>query len=237
MKENIEDSARVLQNNLPKTVKPLLNTLINEKTEPEQYGAAMFELGCVLGQQLQACLKSSSQIPLLVSTAEDADFLAAGVYSQLSGHGVHAKRVVFWNNHYQLEGTKMSVAPIVHSFFEQGYQQAKDMIVVKSILSGSCVVRTNILALIENVNPERIFILAPVMHKNAKAKLRAEFPEDVANKFEFLYFAEDKERLEDGEVVPGIGGQVYLRLGISEQPVKTGYIPKVIQELLEHRTA
>lgn len=235
MKTKIDDNARVLQSNLPSTVQPLLNILINKNTKPQQYGETMYKLGSELGQQLSAYFNSSSQSPLLVSTAEDADFLSAGVYSQLYANKINAKRVVFWNNHYQLEGARISVAPIVHSFFEKDYKQSKDMIIVKSILSGSCVVRTNILALIEDINPDRIFILAPVMHENAKGKLRTEFPEDIASKFEFLYFAEDKKRLDDGEVIPGIGGQVYQRLGIGEQPVKTGYIPKVIQEILEHR--
>ena len=40
----------------------------------------------------------------------------------------------------------------------------------------------------------------------------------------------DDERTVEGEVVPGIGGQVYELLGIDNQPVLTGYMPNLVKK-------
>ena len=61
--------------------------------------------------------------------------------------------------------------------------------------------------------------------------MRKEFPDEIANKFNFISFRIDGERAEDGEVIPGIGGQVYQLLGIGDQPALNGYMPDVVKEL------
>jgi hypothetical protein len=45
-----------------------------------------------------------------------------------------------------------------------------------------------------------------------------------------LFFAEDDERTEDGIVLPGIGGDVYERLGFEGQETKNRFIPKIVRE-------
>lgn len=107
------------------------------------------------------------------------------------------------------------------------------MIVCKSIIYTSCVVRTNLLYMIEQVQPKRIVIAAPVMFEGAEEKLRREFPTQISGKFEFLYFAVDDEANAQGEVIPGIGGIVYERLGIGNARTKNQYTPEIVWERLE----
>lgn len=208
------------------TAKRALDDLL-QANDPSAYQAVMVQLGTYLGDALDGAISDDDKC-LLVSTAEDADYLSYGVLSQLKRkHQVST--AVFWNNHYTSAGG--SIAPIVHEFIEPGYEQATSLVVVKSVMSGSCVVRTNILALMDKVHAKEIFVLAPVMHSGSEGALRSEFPTEVSSKFKFIYFAKDEERTEDGEVVPGIGGSVYHRLGLSNQPAKTGYMPNLVRQL------
>ncbi|HLO47808.1 MAG TPA: hypothetical protein VK211_05245, partial [Kamptonema sp.] len=56
------------------------------------------------------------------------------------------------------------------------------------------------------------------------------FEKDIYEKFNFIYFAEDDERTQEGEVIPGIGGIVYERLGFEGQDDKNRYIPEIVKE-------
>jgi hypothetical protein len=42
------------------------------------------------------------------------------------------------------------------------------LIVVKSIISGACVVKTNLKNLIQDIEPQSISIVAPVMYSNSQ---------------------------------------------------------------------
>lgn len=53
--------------------------------------------------------------------------------------------------------------------------------------------------------------------------------EDADFLFQFFYFAKDDERTPEGEVIPGIGGNVYYRLGFEGQDSKNKYIPEVVK--------
>lgn len=217
-----------IANNLAKTH---LQGLLDSKKDPTSYRVHMEELGKLLAESLVSKL-SKSESCLVISTAEDADFLQAGVKSVLNSNSVDTKLAVFWNNHYQLP-SKDSVAPILHKFIEPGFEQAKNIIIVKSVMSGSCVVRTNLIAMLNQVkNAEKIFIVSPVMHKNSEKSLLNEFPSEISLKFNFVYFAKDavKDKM-SGEVIPGIGGQVYELLGLANQPVLTSYMPKIVERL------
>lgn len=207
-----------------------LQELLQNTQNPTVYREHMSALGSLLCQPIIQYLNNDV---LVISTAEDADYLQAGVQRELEQAQITYKLAIFWNNHYQLQNGK-SVAPIVHKYIEQNYHTAQSIIIVKSIMSGSCVVRTNLLELFDTVKQvERIFILSPVMYTNAENALKAEFPADIAEKFQFIYFAVDETRDQHtGEVIPGIGGQVYQLLGLDDQPVKVGYIPKIIESRL-----
>lgn len=74
--------------------------------------------------------------------------------------------------------------------------------------------------------------MAPVMYKDGMPNLIKEFPESVSSKFEFLTFAIDEDRLDNGEIVPGIGGMVYPRLGLGDIVAKNSYIPEMVMNRL-----
>ena len=73
-----------------------------------------------------------------------------------------------------------------------------------------------------------IVIMAPVMYKDAQPNLLKEFPEEISNKFHFLQFAVDEDR-QGNEVIPGIGGMVYPRLGLGDINKKNQYIPHMVR--------
>lgn len=206
-----------------------LSDLLTLTSDPEGYREKMTSLGCFLGGVLNDRVKKSASC-LVASTAEDADYLSQGVMNSLAAGGHKVKAAVFWNNHYSIPGG--SIAPIVHKFLQPGYEQAESLVVVKSVISGSCVVRTNILELIEKLIVEKIYIVSPVMHEKSEEALRREFPDEVSRKFEFIFFAIDKTKDASGEVKPGIGGQIYELLGMKDQPARTSFMPKLVLKSL-----
>lgn len=207
-----------------------LQDLLDSNSAPVAYRNSMIELGKLLADAVSPSLENKST--LIVSTAEDADYLQFGVSSSLKSKGIDTKLAVFWNHHYQLTNSS-SVAPIVHKFVEPGYKCVKNIIVVKSVMSGSCVVRTNLIEMLDEVKrAEHVFILSPVAHKNSEEKLKKEFPKHISDKFKFFCFAIDDKRDVSGEVIPGIGGQIYDLLGLSKQPVLSSYMPKVVEDLV-----
>lgn len=208
-----------------------LQGLLDCKNNPMSYRAHMQELGKLLAESFVSNLSKSEKC-LVISTAEDADFLQKGVKSVLDKNNVKTKIAVFWNNHYQLP-TKGSVAPIVHKFIEPGYEDSDSVIIVKSVMSGSCVVRTNLIAMLNEIkNAKRIFIVSPVVHKNSENSLIKEFPSEISSKFNFVYFAKDSQKDQNsGEVIPGIGGQVYELLGLKKQPALSSYMPDTVARL------
>jgi hypothetical protein len=79
------------------------------------------------------------------------------------------------------------------------------------------------------MRPKKILIVAPVIYHQATEKLKSEFESSVYEKFRFLYFAEDDERTSTGEVIPGIGGIVYDRLGFQGQDGKNRHTPELVK--------
>lgn len=209
-------------------VKENLQALLASTKNPEKYKQTMRRLGVLLGSVVKKQITHEDARCLIVSTAEDADYLSNGVRDVLS-ESFNTATAVFWNNHYS--SFNGSVAPIVHKYLQLGYEVSDTLVIVKSVISGSCVVRANILALIENINIQNIYIVSPVMHIYAADNLKKEFPPEIADKFVFVYFAQDAVRDEFGEVKPGIGGQIYNLLGLSDQPVKIDYMPELVKQL------
>ncbi len=121
----------------------------------------------------------------------------------------------------------LKVAPILKKYQEPSEKKVNYLVVVKSIISGACVVKTNLVNLIQKIEPEKIFIVAPVIYHNAEEKLKSEFESEIYDKFQFFYFAKDDERTPSGEVIPGIGGIVYDRLGFNGQEEKINILLKL----------
>ena len=103
------------------------------------------------------------------------------------------------------------------------------MVLVKSIVSTSCVVKTQLTRLMTDIQPQKVYIVAPVMYKDAARNLKEEFPSALAEKFEFITFAVDTERDEQHGVIPGIGGMVYPRLGLGDVHDKNRYMPELVK--------
>ncbi|WP_024666715.1 hypothetical protein [Pseudomonas syringae] len=212
----------------------MLSSLLDASHPPKTYQEIMYRIGRFLAEKLYQEHKISSRSKVcIVSTVEDADFLSKGVYDILSEKGQEIYFVCLWNQRERMYDGGVTVAPIIRKFAQPGYESAEEMIVVKSIISGSCVVKTNITALFDKIHPKKIHVVSPVMHEDSARKLLKEFPSNYAELFDFEFLAKDSERNNiTGEVSPGIGGNVYERLGFASQSDKNQYWPKLVKSML-----
>ncbi len=212
------------------SVQQLLKTLTDKNTTSGIYRDTMTKIGTKLGDYLLSQINDRNSDIYLACTVEDADFLARGILSKLENYLHNIGFACFWNQSFSpFEVEDLKVAPILKKYQEPTKSKIKYLIVIESIISGTCIVRTNLVNLIQKIEAEKIFIVAPVVYENTEAKLRDEFEESIYNKFQFFYFAKDDERTQDGEVIPGIGGNVYLRLGFKGQDNKNEYIPEIVK--------
>jgi len=204
-----------------------LSKLADFSTNSEDYSSSLYllgkELGTVLAEQI------TDKNICVACTVEDADFLAKGIIDSLSVLSSDISLACFWNQRQQA----LSIAPIIKKYREPAVNNAQVLVIVKSIISGACVVKTNLTNLIQDIEPTSIFIVAPVMHEDAQEKLNREFPNIISDKFNYIYFAVDDEKQVDGDLVPGIGGNVYQRLGFKDQNDKNKFIPKLVKERRE----
>ena len=167
----------------------------------------------------------------LATTVEDADFLAKGILSRLEENLKSVAFACFWNKRFSpFEIDDLKIAPILKKYQEPVEKKVNYLVVVKSIISGACVVRTNLNDLIQKIEPEKICIATPVIYYAAEEKLKSQFEKDISDKFQFFYFAKDDERTSEGEVIPGIGGMVYDRLGFKDQDDKNSYVPELVKK-------
>jgi hypothetical protein len=189
------------------------------------YREWMKALGGDLGAQLKSILPSDGQI-VVVTTVEDADFLSQGVLGAIDA-GERLRLFCYWNE----RNAERDIAPIISKYEEPlDEPRVSAVVVVKSVISGACVVRTNLtetLAKLRHNVP--VFVVAPVMHADARKKLRREFDRQVADRFRFITCAIDSEK--DGEnVQPGIGGSVYELLGLGDKHTKNRVRPTIVAE-------
>ena len=206
-----------------------LEALADKTTGVEEYRKAFHMLGEELGKVLAHEYKAiSAEHTMLVCASEDADWLATGVESGF-GRG-ELKKSVYWSSrevvHINEDGSKVEISPIEKAY-EEPIECCELLVIVKSIISTSCVVKTQLTRLIGKISPKQIAILAPVMYKDGIPNLKREFPEEISSRFKFVTFAIDDERV-GSEVVPGIGGMVYPRLGLVDMETKNHYIPEMV---------
>ncbi len=222
---------RIYASHIDTDIQESLNLLANVDTSVEQYKAAFVRLGHRLAQRFLDEHKDAIGDNITIAvTAEDADFLAKGFIDEFEkSSGKKAFLACFWNDHTKESLTGRSIAPPINEYLQPGYEDSSELIVIKSIISGSCVVRSNILALHERMkNMSKVHVAAPVMFSDAESTLKNEFPEELSEKFDFTWFAKDSERKDNGEVIPGIGGQVYNRLGLNGKPHELNYMPESV---------
>ena len=204
-----------------------LTRLADNSTNVEDYSNALYLLGKELGHVLAEQITDENIC--VACTVEDADFLAKGIIDSLSGLYSDISLACFWNQRQQA----LSIAPIIKKYCEPTVNNADVLVIVKSIISSACVVKTNLTNLIQDIEPNNIFIVAPVMHTDAEKNLKSEFPSAITEKFKYIYFAIDDEMQSNGNLVPGIGGNVYQRLGFKDQDDKNKFIPKLVKERRE----
>lgn len=214
--------------------KAQLNQLADKATLPADYRAAMTTLGERLGTLVSTKIKStredSQPSVYLACTVEDADYLAKGMLTSLEQHLQSVSLACFWNERFSPFGvTGLKASPILRKYQEPTPRNVSHLIIVKSIISSGCVVKTNLTNLIQNLNPKTIYIVAPVIYTGAEKRLSAAFPKAISQKFQFLYLASDDQRTPAGEVIPGIGGMVYERLGFNNQAEKNRYVPELVK--------
>lgn len=213
----------------------LLASLVISETSVSDYRAAMHSLGQRIGTHaLEIAPEARHHKVCVLCTVEDADFLARGIVEGLESAGLKHEQVrlaCFWNERVRrFEGDSadsFDVAPIIKQYREQVDVHDAILILAKSIIRGTCVVRTNLAALLDDQVPRQIIVAAPVMLQGAPDRLAREFPKGVAEKFKYLAFAEDDKKDDQGNVIPGVGGSPYMRLGFGDK--KNTFVPKIIK--------
>ena len=204
-----------------------LARLADPTTNVEDYSRALYLLGKELGNVLAEQITDKNIC--VACTVEDADFLAKGIIDSLGVLSSDISLACFWNQRQQA----LSIAPIIKKYCEPTVNNADVLVIVKSIISSACVVKTNLTNLIQDIEPDNIFVVAPVIHTDAEKNLKSEFPSAITEKFKYIYFAMDDEMQSNGNLVPGIGGNVYQRLGFKDQDDKNKFIPKLVKERRE----
>ncbi len=211
------------------TTRALVDKL-SHNLSPEEYRSAMYNLGLIHGQEVAAEVNTDKVC--VACTVEDADYLAKGIIDSLSDSGKSVSIACFWNKRIKVGSGIPDTAPILKQFIDEDVAETEVLVVVKSIISGACVVKTNLTHLIEKSDPQRIFIAAPVIRKGAEERLSREFPDRISSKFNFKFFAVDSEVDSVGNVIPGIGGSVYENLGFGSEDLKNKLLPDLIKKRL-----
>lgn len=198
------------------SIRLLLDELITSSNSDE-YRDTFYKIGIKLGEVLKDKLTGASTPIALACTSEDADWLAKGIIDTIDAK---VDLCVYWSVRLKF-GNDNDDNPLEYSDIVKSYEEidgeSKTLIITKSIISSSCVVRSQIMRLVSKYKFEKIYIVAPVMYKDAEPNLRQEFPENICNLFEFISFAIDNDLDDKGCVSPGIGGSVYDNLDVDSR--------------------
>ncbi|MCE4543271.1 MULTISPECIES: hypothetical protein [unclassified Caballeronia] len=208
----------------------LVDAIASSDLGVAEYREQMRLLGMHLGTGVLETLRPETEHDIcVVCTVEDADFLARGLIESLAerGLGERTRLLCLWNGKVREDG--ISISPVLRQYKETFNPSGTIFIVVKSIISGACVVKTNLTRALSSGNPSAVFVAAPVMLEGAEGRLSAEFPKQISERFQYVWFATDDEK--DGEnVLPGIGGSVYERLGLGGEAQKNRHMPAIVKE-------
>ncbi|HEX8900639.1 hypothetical protein [Vitreimonas sp.] len=213
-------------------VSKALDTLGDISASPDQYRNAMRTLGGIMADAFASMEPVSAHTVCLVMTVEDADFLGSGVIERLEKAGADLRITCLWNERIN-QKPWLDIAPIVQEYREPVPRDVDYLIVLKSIISGACVVKTNLQHMLEEITPKEIHVMAPVMLKGAEERLGKEFPPHIAQHFHYWALAVDAQKDEHGNVFPGIGGEVYTRLGLGGAQQKNAILPDVVARRME----
>lgn len=213
------------------TTRLSLDKLIDGNTSDKEYQKAMLSLGQELGIKILNFLASSGRKICLVCTAEDADYLVFGVIKSFEAQGLDPKLVCFWNHKTTPFGTEyIQVAPIIKRYKEPVDNPTDLLVMVKSFITETSAIRTNLQNLIQdNVKYRSILIATPVIQIWIEAELRDEFDQFVDSKLNFLYFAKDNKKRPQKDMVSGV--EIIPNNKIQGDEIHP--MPKVIKERME----
>lgn len=207
-----------------------LAVLQDKKTATNAYRKAMHRLGGLLAKALAEKTIARGDRICLAMTVEDADFLGAGALEALERVGADVSVACFWNDRADAFGVDWAdMAPITQEYVES-LDRIEHLVVLKSIISGSCVVRSNLEHLFDKIVPTYVHVAAPVMLVGADERLERDFAKPLADRFQYWTFEVDSRKDADGNVDPGIGGEVYGRLGLGDKVTKNAIIPELIRK-------
>lgn len=210
------------------SIEPLLNALIDQNTSVDRYKEMMLRLGASLGNIISSEIKSSQNRICISSVVEDVDFLARGLLLSLESKVDNISFTCYWNQVFSpFNVQELKVAPIVKKYQEHSNRKINYLIFIKSVISETYVVRTNLMDLLQELETEKIFVVSPVISADVEQNLKTAIS-DTYGRLELLYYAKDDQYTTEGELFPGIGGAVYTRLGFSEY-TKDKYIPELIK--------
>lgn len=208
-----------------------LTVVQSKSTSVRDYRAAMQQLGSYLGAAMARSEIRRGDVVCLGMTVEDADFLGRGAVKSLEDAGVKVSVACFWNERgdaFDLDWADM--APVVQQYREPAPERIDHLVILKSVISGACVVRSNLEYLFDEVSPGRVHVAAPVMLEGADERLEKGFSKELAERFEYWTFEVDTVRTDEGEIVPGIGGEIYERLGLGSKQTKNAFVPDFVKE-------
>lgn len=211
-------------------VKEVLDAITEPTLPPDSYKNAMNKLGTFLGEALKEKYKGKSFY--IVSTTEDADFLAKGLLTKFDLLSIDYSYACYWNERStisSIDNLEFKTAPVFKKYEEPNFNR-NILVILKSIISSGCVVKHNILSILSRINPDEIAIVSPVSYFNSDSELKSQFQSDISSKFTYLSFAIDDERDDKGNIFPGIGGNVYNRLGFKDQETKNKHTPLLVKE-------
>jgi hypothetical protein len=217
------------------SIRLLVDTIAENNISVEKYRNTMRELGKKLAASIYPKILAQDKSDIyVVCTVEDADFLARGVIDELASHGLESriKLMCLWNGKIRDEG--ISLSPVFKQYKEEQSSATASFIIIKSIISGACVVKTNLTRAISSIAPEQVFVVSPVLLEGAQERLSREFPAEISSKFQYVWLATDFEKRDD-MVIPGIGGSIYERLGLGDENQKNKYIPAIVKERRQSR--
>ena len=213
---------RKLYTKSPK-VEKLLQDLLSTY-DHESYRHTFYNIGAEFAFALNERIDATETVALACAS-EDADWLAKGIVDNLRSS---LDLCVYWSNRHNW-GLDSENNLVEFSAIEKSYEEIQGnvdtLIITKSIISSSCVIQSQIMRLTSRYDFKKIYIVSPVMYKDAERNLRDEFPENIYSLFKFIYFAIDEDKDENGWIVPGIGGSVYEKLGIESR----AYYPEIIE--------
>lgn len=207
-----------------------LRALTNPALSPERYGATFYSIGKEMGKLVKGHLQKANSNVKLVCTSEDADFLARGILKTLAISNIYPSITVFWHRRWSVG--KVNIAPIIMRY-EEPITDCDTMIVVKSIISSSCTISTQITDLFDRLTPKTTLIVAPVIYQHSIQNLMSDFPKRISDTFKIIYLREDNQ-LEGNIVIPGIGGDIEQRLGIQHNVNEVERIPFIVKKRIAY---